>query len=170
MKFVRAARELQQRGALDLRTGGLGVANSVQHWFSDPQEAEVVSRLCRKNIGIKTERDASLVFAAEAVLLSALKQFPDSAFLAIMHGSFVIEVLADPQRGHGIVERARSLNPNFRERLMIFSRDRERKQKMQGDSTGESAMDLVAYVRSCCQPCPPIRCLRGRLCPPRRFS
>lgn len=143
--YVRAAREV--KGSLEPRTGGLAVANAVQHYFTDPHEVEVVSRLCRRNIGIKVERDASLVFAAEAVLLAGLKQFPDSAFLAVMHGSFVIDVLSDPQRGHGIVERARSLSPSFRERLMIFSRDRERKQRMQGDSTGESAMDLVACAR-----------------------
>ena len=40
------------------------------------------------------------------------------------------------------------MKPSVRERFMIFTRDRERKQSSQGDagSPGEGAMDLVAYV------------------------
>ena len=36
--------------------------------------------------------------------------------------------------------------PSVRERFMMFTRDRERKNRAQGDSAGEGAMDLVSYV------------------------
>ena len=83
---------------------------------------------------------------AEAALLVGLRQFPDSSMLNILYGSFVAEALGDPNRGSGFVERARGMAPSPRERFMMFTHDRGRKQRAQGESAGEGAMDLVSYV------------------------
>lgn len=75
-----------------------------------------------------------------------MAQFPNDPLLQIFYGSFLVEIRKDLTRGSTYFERARGMRPDPRARFMIFCRDRERTQKAQGDSMGQGAMDLVAYV------------------------
>lgn len=103
--------------------------------------ARVVRRASRTRGGV---RDPAVLLAAEAILQRGLMQFPKSAFLHVLMGGFASDVLLEPTVAAGFFDRARALRPRFRERFMLFGRDREAKQKSQSATTGESSMDIVA--------------------------
>lgn len=114
--------------------------------FSSPADCVKLSRIVREVMNQPT-RDQAYVMAADAILQAGMRQFPESAFLRIIYGNFLIEMLGDRQKGTDFLEQGRKLGPNIRERFMLFVRDRERKQSsLDGGSSG-GAMDLVSCAQ-----------------------
>lgn len=116
--------------------------------FRGPFEVEAMARVARSG-GAGARRgppDPHRLMAAEAVLLVGMAQFPDEPVLQILYGSFLVELHSELSHGTAFFERARHMQPNARARFMLFVRDREQKQRAQGDSMGGGAMDLVSYV------------------------
>lgn len=80
------------------------------------------------------------------MLQAGLEQFPNSAFLQIVSANFAIGVKGDVAGGHAALARAKLMKPTVSEKFYIFVREQEHKQRMQSESSGEAAVDLVSYV------------------------
>lgn len=84
--------------------------------------------------------------AAEAVLKAGIRKYPNSAFLCLVYGNFLMVVRQKNQAATTQFTRARKCKGiTIAERFAIFVADRERKQRT-GNEHGGDAMDLVAYV------------------------
>lgn len=118
--------------------------------FRSPSDVVVVSRLVRL-VRLQPERDHTTIIAAESVIVAGMRQFQEESLLPVLYGCFVTHVLADAGTGAIYFERARGMKPPARSRYIIFVRDRQRKQKAQGEAAGEGAMDLVSCAPQ--QPC-----------------
>ena len=71
-------------------------------------QVETVLRVVRRGVNRKA-RDPEHVAAGEAILMMGLRQFPESAFLHILYGSFLEELCDDASRAVEMLDRARGL-------------------------------------------------------------
>ncbi|GIL50727.1 hypothetical protein Vafri_6878 [Volvox africanus] len=111
-----------------------------------PQDVEVIARCCR----VWRDRynlDPEAVHKARQVIQAGLAMFPTSAYMVLLHGNFMIDVLGVNQSGSRRIEEARKLEPNFMCRFIMFVRHQQASQLAAGkQSNGGTNMDLLAYV------------------------
>ncbi|EFJ45146.1 hypothetical protein VOLCADRAFT_94549 [Volvox carteri f. nagariensis] len=116
--------------------------------IDSPQDVELVARCCR----VWKDRynlDPDAVHKARQVIQvhAGLAMFPTSAYMVLLHGNFMIDVLGVSQSGSRRIEDARKLDPNFMCRFIMFVRHQQASQLAAGkQSNGGANMDLLAYV------------------------
>lgn len=74
-----------------------------------------------------------------------LQIFKESSFLQLAFSHFNGDILGRSDRSSFHLDKARALNPNFRERFDIFCLERVRLQRLQANAHG-TAMDLVSFI------------------------
>ncbi|EFJ45151.1 hypothetical protein VOLCADRAFT_94559 [Volvox carteri f. nagariensis] len=114
--------------------------------LDDPRDVEIVARCCR----VWKDRytvDADAVNRAHQVIKAGLAMFPTSAYMVLLHGNFMIDVLGVSQSGSSRIEDARKLNPSLMCRFIMFVRHQQATQKAAGNSANDGTnMDLLGYV------------------------
>ncbi|GIL68039.1 hypothetical protein Vafri_21326 [Volvox africanus] len=114
--------------------------------LDDPRDIEIVARCCR----VWKDRytlDPEAVNKAHQVIKAGLAMFPTSAYMVLLHGNFMIDVLGVSQSGSSRIEDARKLNPSLVCRFIMFVRRQQATQKAAGNSTNDGThMDLLGYV------------------------
>ncbi|GLC41288.1 hypothetical protein PLESTB_001078900 [Pleodorina starrii] len=112
----------------------------------DPQDVEIVARCCR----VWKDRytvDPAAVEKARHVVQVGVAMFPNSAYMVLLQGNFMIDVLGVSQSGSRRIEEARKLNPGPMCRFMMFVRQQQASQQAAGHQAQRGAsMDLLAYV------------------------
>ncbi|GLC41279.1 hypothetical protein PLESTM_001179200 [Pleodorina starrii] len=92
--------------------------------IESPKDVEVIARCCR----VWEDRynlDATAVNKARQVIQAGLAMFPNSAYMVLLHGNFMIDVLGVSQSGSRRIEDARKLDPNLMCRFMMFVRHQQ---------------------------------------------
>ncbi|GLC41265.1 hypothetical protein PLESTM_001177800 [Pleodorina starrii] len=113
--------------------------------LDDPRDVEIVARCCR----VWKDRytlDTEAVNQAHHVIKAGLAMFPNSAYMVLLHGNFMIDVLGVSQSGSSRIEDARKLNPGLMCRFIMFVRHQQATQKAAGGANDGSHMDLLGYV------------------------
>ncbi|GLI61040.1 hypothetical protein VaNZ11_003192 [Volvox africanus] len=114
--------------------------------LDDPRDVEIVARCCRVWKDRYTP-DPEAVNKAHQVIKAGLAMFPTSAYMVLLHGNFMIDVLGVCQSGSSRIEDARKLNPSLVCRFIMFVRRQQATQKAAGNSTNDGThMDLLGYV------------------------
>ncbi|KAK9807619.1 hypothetical protein WJX72_004477 [[Myrmecia] bisecta] len=113
--------------------------------FDNPRQVEICSRVMRA-----WHRDDTLVeekvALAELILKAGMDVFSSSAFIHIVYANFLIEARMNETAGYAQLAQVKLLRPNIDERFSAFVREQEHKHRLQSQSTGQAAVDLVSYV------------------------
>ena len=125
------------------------LAMSLEYTYASVEEVHrTAAALARGARGAAAAADVTL--ALDAVFLTGVRQFPDSALLPVLHVRFRADLEADGsapgQSGLSSVERARGLRPSFCERLYIHVAETLLKIASSDGTDGDAAMDMQAYV------------------------
>lgn len=110
--------------------------------FVSPRHPEVAIRFVRYEMD-----KPHIVVAGEALLKKAIEQYPEDSFVHLTYCNYLLafnKQLSD--KAHVMLDLSRRMHPPFVDRFCIFMRDRERLQKVQAQTSGETTMDLVSYI------------------------
>lgn len=140
------------------------LACSSSPWADDESlvgmsaQVEAVSRVLRRLAPPDSEIPQALRVATETILLTGIRQYPDSALLHVSMGNYRMHITKDVQSATSSADRATILARGLAERAMCFWLELEVLSKTVNDGGGaENTMDLAA-----CDPWPSLRLATSR--------
>ncbi|GLC52514.1 hypothetical protein PLESTB_000638200 [Pleodorina starrii] len=114
--------------------------------IDEPRDVEVAARCCRVWKDSAT-LDPVAVNNAHQIIKAGVEMFPNCAYMVLLHGNFMIDVLGISQTGSRRIEDARNLNPSLMCRFIMFVRQQQATQNAAQSSVNSgSRMDLLGYV------------------------
>lgn len=141
-RFFKEATEALSR---DPHMGSNVLATSIEFHYHSPLQVEVCSRILRQSP--PGELSQAMKITAETILLTGLRQFPESTMLNVFMGNYKMFVTHDVQSSTSSAERAKTLATGLVEVAMSFWLDLEVLSKTVSDGGGgENTMDLAQYV------------------------
>ncbi|KXZ50396.1 hypothetical protein GPECTOR_16g569 [Gonium pectorale] len=132
--------------ALAAAAPGSSLEDVFGELLESPRDVEIVARCCRVWVDRRT-LSPDAVDVAHCVVQAGRSLFPRSAFVALFHANFMIEVLGVAHSGGRRVSDAAKLEPGLMCRFVMFVRQQQATQRAASHSSNEGAsMDLLGYV------------------------